>query len=377
MKSLILLIVAAPAFLGAQASRVTVRVHVVDSVRTPVAGVDVAIMKGLSETLARATTDSSGRRVLTYDPGAGDVEIVARRIGFARASRYVRAKSGDTISVELTLSRVAQTLEAVKVTDRQDLKRKSYFIDADEIGNSKRNISDALDVISKLRPDMIYGRTGPKICPPTLRVWVNGIRIRWAVPSARLMERKRMITRAASVSSRTPLQGVDALPLFVQSVLGDIKAEHIAEIRYTDCMDSSVGKIGGESAVFIVLKPGIGFQPGTGSFVSDAGVVYAGDKGLADTTPDSVVSVVLSYRHRLLGVYDNSTGDPLEGVAVIDSITNTRAMTTPTGTVTLAFLPDGVSAVRLEKPGYIPRSLMVSISAQDTLPLTIVLERRP
>jgi hypothetical protein len=75
-------------------------------------------------------------------------------------------------------------------------------------------------------------------------------------------------------------------------------------------------------------------------------------------------------------VYDGSTGDPLEGVAVVDSVTNNRAMTTTTGTVTLVFLPEGSSTVRLEKVGYLDLFHRVTISPSDTVPITLLLERK-
>lgn len=50
-------------------------------------------------------------------------------------------------------------------------------------------------------------------------------------------------------------------------------------------------------------------------------------------------------------------------------------MTTSTGTASLAFLPDGASALHITKPGYLPQRLEVSISPRDTIPITLVLVR--
>jgi hypothetical protein len=79
-----------------------------------------------------------------------------------------------------------------------------------------------------------------------------------------------------------------------------------------------------------------------------------------------------AYRHRILGVF-NMDGKPLEGVEVTDVKSGTTALTTATGTVSLAYLPDGGSEVRVRQLGYVPVTQFVRIGPADTTPVTVIL----
>jgi len=80
-----------------------------------------------------------------------------------------------------------------------------------------------------------------------------------------------------------------------------------------------------------------------------------------------------AYRGRILGVFDANTGEPIEGAQVTDVLSKMSSLTTKTGTVSLVFLPDSGSIVRVQKVGYQPATMVVKISPEDTVPLTMLL----
>ena len=54
------------------------------------------------------------------------------------------------------------------------------------------------------------------------------------------------------------------------TLLEEIRPEHIAEISYKDCFDTSAKGNFGQNALFIVLKPGIKYEVNYGSYPTDA-----------------------------------------------------------------------------------------------------------
>jgi hypothetical protein len=158
--------------------------------------------------------------------------------------------------------------------------------------------------------------------------------------------------------------------------LATVKPEHIAEMTYEDCHSTTVtDHTHANRALFIVLKPGVGYDASRGSYVlgeADS-KIKPRPQPMAAPAPVSMAA----YRMRVVGVFDGATGDVVQGAFVTDSASGTRAETTVTGTVTLAFLPEGPSILQISKPGYVGERLEVLISPRDSLPLTIVLNKVP
>jgi hypothetical protein len=372
---------------GAQTHAARVEILVRDSAGAPVAGAEASVVQGLNLSRAAGATDDRGRVSLTITDIASahdDYQLVIRKIGFARTERFFRFQR-DTMSFDVNLRRVPQELAPVVVTAEEDLKRKSYHIDAEAIANSDRVLIDATDILSKLRPDMICGRScspmasvaartrnpvracpglalsQPTKCPvddspvsPNTNVWVNGKRLRMVIPNEMAMARQTGVLAGLMPGTMT--------------VLSEIKPEHIAEMTYVDEFDTSIGKIGAQGGLFIVLKDGVVYEPGKESYLPEVPVKAA--------PPAPAPSVMPAYRFRLLGVFDDRTGDPIENAFVTDLTTGTKARTTSTGTVSLAFLAEGTTPVRISKDGYEDISIAVEISSSATTPLTLIMSKR-
>ena len=79
-----------------------------------------------------------------------------------------------------------------------------------------------------------------------------------------------------------------------------------------------------------------------------------------------------AYR-RLLGVFDEVTGQPIADAQVDDLSTGTSTATTNTGTMALSFADTSGILVRVRKLGYVPQLHFVASPLRDSTPITIVL----
>ena len=257
----------APARARAQVTNpVTIRVRVVDSARAPIANADVAVVHGLNDVLASGTTDRNGVLRLRPAQREDNYQIVVRKLGYARGSRFLLAGQSDSLNVDVTLSRAVQRLDTVKVVAEVNRTRERTFIDADAIAASDRPLFDAVDVIEKLRPNMTIEPPNDVSghCLPARNLWVNGVRVAYTPPGMVIVDRRQVSPLAR------PARALRTAPPDAIVALSSIKPEHIASIDYRNCFSTTVNKVGGESALYVTLKDGIAFRLGVGSYVITA-----------------------------------------------------------------------------------------------------------
>jgi hypothetical protein len=76
---------------------------------------------------------------------------------------------------------------------------------------------------------------------------------------------------------------------------------------------------------------------------------------------------------RIVGVFDDRSGNPLDSVEVSDLTSKSSALTTSTGTLSLFFVDSAGGLLRFRKLGYKPLTMFVE-NGSDLAPLTITLE---
>jgi hypothetical protein len=110
-------------------------------------------------------------------------------------------------------------------------------------------------------------------------------------------------------------------------------------------------------------------------FLSVVLVILAGawtePQARAQSTP--AIGILPPYRTRLLGVFNFDTGEPIVGAEVLDITSRASVLTSKTGTISLRFLPDGATLLRIRRVGYEPVMVAVEITPRDTISLTVLM----
>src|SRR4051812_24778562 len=96
---------------------------------------------------------------------------------------------------------------------------------------------------------------------------------------------------------------------------------------------------------------------------------------LASGSVQPQASAPVRVSGRIVGVYDDQSGEPLEGVEIRNLFNGWSVLTTATGTALLSFVDTTGAILSLKKVGYNPLTTVVKNSPQDTTPVTLVLKR--
>jgi hypothetical protein len=273
---LALAVLASPGIARAQSSGIAIiRLTVQDSAGVPIPDADIVLSHGKLGAIEIGRSDAAGRCTFIGQYEHGEYAVSARRIGYVGSSSSFTLNA-TVASVALVLHHIAPTLDTVRV-EANVPRSKDYFLDAASIAASSRVIDNAADALHKLRPNMLGDRA--RQCPLAQNLWINGRRVFFGKTLAGWSYREHP-TVAEGNSSPTG-RVVFARPsggsrgVSIGKYLESIKAEHIADIRYVNCWDTSMPEIGTNDAIYVVLKPGVEWDWQNGSHVADSSAYLA------------------------------------------------------------------------------------------------------
>jgi hypothetical protein len=115
-------------------------------------------------------------------------------------------------------------------------------------------------------------------------------------------------------------------------------------------------------------------QPAVGRFLWRAEIWSLLALLLATLSPIVSGSGQAAPLGRLLGVYDQGTGQPVVGAEVTD-LTSGKSMTTSqSGAISLKFLQPGIALLRIRKVGYEAKLVPITTTVTDTVSVTVIIE---
>lgn len=234
------------------APNIVIRITVADSSGAAVPDVDLSLAANGALTVLMARSDPGGRATIHLRRAADFYTVTAGKLGFAPQVDTVMS-SNDTTSLTFHLHGAVATLGTVRSTASALPKYKRPSVDAAEIAGEKRLLLSLGDVIEVLRPDIAYQSHR---CP-------DGEHLRPFEPGS--IPRAHRI-RKPPVNVRVYINGEyfpgDADPW------NAIYADHIAEIHYVNCFDTSIPGLPPVAwpSLYVVLKAGYDWNTNRGSF---------------------------------------------------------------------------------------------------------------
>ncbi len=243
----------APATLFAQrGTQVVVRIQLSDSANKPIPGVNVVLLRDASDAVLFSVSNAAGQSNFSFDEDEkATYSISTRKVGYTATERTLDKSSKDTIAMSMLLTRISD-LDTVRVVAAPLKLERQPYIGAAEIAKDTRSLLSLRDVVGKLRPELGWQDYRCVADPEP------GSRMAPIIPRARNIH----VPRAARVYVNGRLVHADWDPW------NSIHAEHIAEIRYVNCMDNTIPGLPEKAfpSVYVLLKPGYAWTPRDGSF---------------------------------------------------------------------------------------------------------------
>ena len=221
--------------------------------------------------LASARSDAFGRWAIRLTTRDTSLSLSVRKIGFAPANQSFLVGSSDTIAIKVQLLHQPNELDTVRVTSR--VLSNNYTLDADEIARSKRTILDAYDALRDLRPNMLGDRM--RNCPFVQNLWVNGRPLPVFASEIVPMADGGQLTRDDGSGRRVLRSHAPVAHAPPDAPLALVKPQFISEMRYVNCNATPRAGTRSVNALFIDLKPGIGFDLKRGTYVADTAIARA------------------------------------------------------------------------------------------------------
>ncbi len=78
---------------------------------------------------------------------------------------------------------------------------------------------------------------------------------------------------------------------------------------------------------------------------------------------------------RIIGVYDETSGQPIPAVEISETATGTSVMTSTTGAANLGFIVPKGGEIRLRKIGFEEQTMTIAMGTADTMPITVIMKR--
>jgi hypothetical protein len=78
---------------------------------------------------------------------------------------------------------------------------------------------------------------------------------------------------------------------------------------------------------------------------------------------------------RIIGAFDEMSGQPLAGVEITETATGTSVLTSSTGSANLGLIVPKGGEIRLRKIGFEEQTMTVSMTPADTAPITVIMKK--